>query len=78
MGIKDVFAVGNKISHNEEEKFIEKGLSDVEIPLLGKIPFDQNLMKSDMEGESLLDAYPNSDIIKAIDEVRERLINYCR
>lgn len=75
VGIKDVFAVGNKISHPEEEKFIEKGLSDVGIPLLGKIPFDPMLMKSDMEGESLLDAYPDSEIVKAIDKVRERLIN---
>jgi len=74
LGIKNVFAVGNKISDKEEEEFIQKSLSESKIPLLGIIPFDLELIKADREEVPILDIDPGSKAIKAIKDIKERLI----
>jgi len=74
IGIKNIFAVGNKISSTDEKEFIQKSLSKAGITLLGTIPFDLELIKADREEIPILDLYPNSEAIKAIESIRERLL----
>jgi len=73
IGIKNVFAVGNKISNKDEEKFIEESLFNSGITLLGTIPFDLELIKADREEISILDFNSDSKIIKSIQHIKERL-----
>lgn len=74
IGIKNVFAVGNKVSSKDEEEFIQKSLSEFGISLLGVIPFDLGLIKSDREEIPILDLDPDSEVIKSIKSIKERLI----
>lgn len=63
LGIKTVYAVGNKIMNDIHSEFIKKELKD--IPLLGMISYNKNLIDSDLQGRA---AY--SDNEQLLSEVR--------
>ncbi len=48
LGIKHIAAVGNKIRKQGDEEFIKENLEGINI--LGFIPFDDNLIESDIKG----------------------------
>jgi CO dehydrogenase maturation factor len=48
IGIKRVVVVGNKIRKDSDQKFISESLKDMEV--IGFLPFDDNLIESDMQG----------------------------
>ncbi|RLE49936.1 MAG: carbon monoxide dehydrogenase, partial [Candidatus Methanomethylicota archaeon] len=74
--VRNVVAVGNKISSKEEEEFVRMNLDLINLELLGIIPYDNKVKLSDMNRSSVLDLYPNSIAIKAIEEIKNKLINY--
>ncbi len=74
--VRNVVAVGNKISSKEEEEFVRRNLDLINLELLGIIPYDNKVKLSDMNRSSVLDLYPNSIAIKAIEEIKNKLINY--
>lgn len=63
LGIKTVYAVGNKIMNDIHSEFIKKELKD--IPLLGMISYNKNLIDADLQGRA---AY--SDNEQLLSEVR--------
>lgn len=50
MGIKTIRAVGNKITDPFDEKTVKDFCKANGIPLLGLIPYDENIRKSDAQG----------------------------
>lgn len=68
--IKRVFAVGNKIRSEEDKKFLSKIMS--QFKFLGFIPFDERVIKAEMEGRSVLESSP--DILKAVERIKANLI----
>lgn len=50
IGVKNIFAVGNKIGSDEERDFIKKACGD--IPILGFLPYDEELIKADRLGQA--------------------------
>ncbi len=50
LGIKTIYAVGNKVMNDTHKKFLKNELGD--IPLLGLISYNNKLIESDLKGES--------------------------
>jgi CO dehydrogenase maturation factor len=75
LNIKNFVVLGNKIMSDEDRVFIEDSLNDVEV--LGYIPYDENVVKADRLGISILDYNPNSPIITELNKIKELIIkNY--
>jgi CO dehydrogenase maturation factor len=69
LGVKRVYAVGNKVASPEDQQLIEEGLS--EIPFLGHLSFNQQVIEADKRGMSPYDL--NGAIKKEVQEIVERL-----
>ncbi len=50
LGIKTIYAVGNKVMNDTHKEFLKDELSD--IPLLGLISYNNKLIESDLKGDS--------------------------
>ncbi len=72
--VKRVAAVGNKVSCEEEKRFIEESLKSTKLELLQLIPYDEHVKIADMKRASILDLYPNSPVVKAIEELRNKIV----
>ena len=57
IGIKKIAIVGNKIRKKSDEDFISENLSEMDI--LGFLPYDDNLIESDMKGIPIFEKYKN-------------------
>jgi len=73
-GIKRAFIVGNKVANSEEGRLIENFASKNGIQLLGLIPYDENILKADMNGETPLKYAEVSKGLAAIRELGEKLL----
>jgi len=64
LGIKSVYAVGNKVMNDTHKEFLKNELGD--IPLLGLISYNNKLIESDLKGEA---AFSNNE--QLLSEVKE-------
>jgi CO dehydrogenase maturation factor len=76
IGVNSIFAVGNKVRNEEEKNFLDNMLNKMKVPMIGNIPYDEAISKSDMLRISPIDFAPNSQAIKAINAIKEILIKY--
>jgi len=74
LGIKRAFIVGNKLAKSEEGKLIENFTSKNGMPLLGLIPYDEQILKADMKGETPLKYAQASKGVAAIQKIGEKLL----
>lgn len=72
--VGQVFAVGNKVATSEDEEMIRERVETEEIPLLGMVPLDESIKESDRRGVAPLDLNPHSPGMKAIGEIKQRLL----
>lgn len=72
-GIKNVFLVGNKIRGKTELELIDSFSMKNKIELLGFVPFDDIILKADMNGESPLLFAEKSKALAAIKKFGEKL-----
>ncbi|MEE9565112.1 MAG: AAA family ATPase [Candidatus Hydrothermarchaeaceae archaeon] len=70
IGIKEIYAVANKIASDEQMDLIKKGL-DFEI--LSSIPYDGEVVKADMLGNPLTDQRPHPKALQSIEEIGEKV-----
>jgi len=75
LGIKQAFFVGNKVANSDEGKLIEKFSSQNQVPLLGLIPYDEQILKADMSGETPLKYVEVSKGVAAIRRIGEKLLS---
>jgi CO dehydrogenase maturation factor len=74
LGIKKFGAILNKVQDLKRDgTVIGKKLSELEIPLLGNLPFNKNLVKADLEGLSPDNVQGNEKIITEIDNIRTNI-----
>lgn len=66
IGIKNIVAVLNKVSNEEEQTLIEKELEKIDIPLAGVVPYNKGVVTSDLEDMSPLEMEGNEDIIEVM------------
>jgi len=74
IGIKQTFIVGNKVANQSESELIEKFAKQNGIPFLGMVPFDEKILKADMQGETPLKQADQSIGVAAIRKLGETLI----
>ncbi len=74
IGIKNIQAVVNKVSSEEEEVFVREKLHELGIAFLGSIPRDSTVIKADMEGKPL-NSYGTSASLQSIEKIAERILN---
>ena len=75
MGIKEVFLIGNKVASTDEGELIQRFTARNDIPLLGLIPYDKNIMKADMQGETPLKYLNASEGMVSIQKMGENLLS---
>lgn len=73
IGIREVLAVGNKATAEEDEGFMEGSLKETGLELIGVIPFDQAILRADARHIAPIDYSPTSPAIQAIKELEEAL-----
>lgn len=72
--VNSIFAVGNKVRNEEEKKFLDDMMKKINIPIIGIIPYDDAMAKSDMLRIAPIDFAPDSPAIKAIDAMKKILV----
>jgi len=71
------FAVINKYDINKEiTEETEQFLLDAEVPLLGKLPFDLEVVESIVNGKSMPEFAPHSKFTKEMKSVWKKLVNF--
>lgn len=77
LGINHIYAVVNKYRSAEDERAVTDFCDKNDLEIIAKIPFDENVTKADLQGESLYDFNPASPVVKEVeklaDELRERV-----
>jgi CO dehydrogenase maturation factor len=73
LGVKRIYAVGNKIGRAEEEAFIRREVERAGLDLFAAIPLDPAVPEAEMAGLSPIDYAPNSEAVKAIEKMGMRL-----
>ncbi len=74
LGIKQAFLIGNKVGKSEEARSIENFAKMNDLTLLGLVPYDDKVLKADMNGETPLKYAQASESVKTIREIGEKLI----
>jgi CO dehydrogenase maturation factor len=75
IGIKQTYLVGNKVRNQQEAELIENYAEQNQIPLLGLVPFDEKILKADMQGQTPLRYAEQSTGVAAINTIGEKLIH---
>ena len=70
IGVNRVFAIGNKIMTEKDEKYITEVVESKGIPLIGMIPFDETLREADIQAIAPLDLDEHCPAIEAIKKVK--------
>lgn len=74
IGIKNIVAVMNKVTDLEVVERIESKLEEMDIPLLEIIPYEQALIKADMESKAPLDI--GGEVVEHIKVIKEKILLY--
>jgi len=75
MGLKNIFTIGNKVCDDFDEKMIKQYFKKNKIPLLGFIPYDEVIKKTDATGRTVIDISNPTPGVKSIIRIGERLLN---
>ncbi len=74
-GIKQVFSVGNKVASELQKDSIRKFAENSNLNILDFVPFDQQVVKAEMQGETPLQ-YQESSAVQTIEKLGEKLIEH--
>ncbi|MFH1180633.1 MAG: AAA family ATPase [Candidatus Bathyarchaeota archaeon] len=72
--VNTVLAVGNKVMRPKDEEFIRRKMSELNVPVISIIPYDQAVADADMEGIPTIDYAPDSAAVKAVVELEKYLV----
>lgn len=74
LGIEKVLLVGNKVKNPEESRLIEEFANKNGMSLHGLVPYDEHVLRADMNGETPLKEAETSKAVTAIREMGEKLL----
>ncbi|MFX1418258.1 MAG: AAA family ATPase [Promethearchaeota archaeon] len=73
LGVINIYLIANKITDDSQKEVIIQKTRDWEVPLYHSIPFDPEIGKADLEGESPIDYNSNSKAILSIKSLYNKL-----
>lgn len=73
-GIQECYIVGNRVASLQEGEHIEEFAKTNGLHTIGLVPFDEIIIKADMEGQTPLKYARESKAIKAIREIGQKLL----
>ncbi|MDQ6891481.1 MAG: hypothetical protein M3167_02245 [Acidobacteriota bacterium] len=73
LGIARVEAIANKARTPEDERAVSEFCDARGIPIAGWVPFDENVLTAERSGRAVIDAYPESPVVRALASVAEGL-----
>jgi CO dehydrogenase maturation factor len=73
-GIQECYLVGNRVASLQEGAHIEEFAKTNGLQTIGLVPFDEIIIKADMEGQTPLKYARESKAIKAIREIGQKLL----
>jgi len=68
IGVKNLYAIANKVRNAAEEKFLKDAMPDFNI--LGFLPYDDSIIESDRTGQSIND---KNKVVQGIKDIRKKL-----
>lgn len=75
LGVKNVAAIANKIRTEEEKEAIIEFCAEIALPISLFIPYDAQVAKADLSGQSIIDYDENAELVKALKTLADRLLN---
>jgi CO dehydrogenase maturation factor len=72
--VKKVFVVGNKVLASGEAELIERFATDNRLLLLGIIPYDEQILRADVQGKTPLEYATKSNGVATIRKIGEKLL----
>jgi CO dehydrogenase maturation factor len=75
-GVPRVFIVGNKVANLNEAELIERFAADNNLLLVGIIPYDEQILRADVQGETPLEYARDSNGVAMIRKMGEKLLEY--
>ncbi|GAB63537.1 MAG: carbon monoxide dehydrogenase [Candidatus Jettenia sp.] len=69
IGLKSIYAVGNKVASKEHKVLIEKGLNGV--PVLGFISYSDRILESDIDGRAAF--AENKQLLSEVEQIKDKL-----
>ena len=73
-GVQKIFIVGNKVANADEAELINRFVADNKFFLLGVIPYDEQILKADVKGETPLEYVKGSSGMVTIRKIGEELL----
>ena len=73
LGVPRRYIVGNRISNKQEEEFLLNSSKELELELLGLIPYDTEVIQSDIKGIAPIDFAPECPALVVIQNIKEIL-----
>ncbi len=73
MGVRKLYMVANKVSDDEDAKFLQEASRELGIELIALIPYDREIIKADLRDVAPLDIAPNSEAMKQIAKIKDKL-----
>lgn len=74
LGVETLLLVGNKMKNDKEHALLKKAITELDIPLLGTVPYDESMEQADMARIAPIDFAPNSPVVKAIESLKNSII----
>ncbi len=74
LGIPNVVVVANKVRTQADEDAIAEFCEQRDMELFAIIPFDATLGRAERAGVAPLEFDPSSDVVKAVEEIAEKMI----
>ena len=69
LGIRHVLAILNKCRDEAQKREIRKRLKEMDIDLIGVLPYSEEVMRTDLEGTSIMDQGENDSFTREIERV---------
>jgi len=76
-GIKQIFLIGNKVASEPQRGAIKKFAENNSLNMLDFVPFDEQVVKAEMQGETPL-KYEDSSAVRTIENLGARIIQIRR
>jgi CO dehydrogenase maturation factor len=74
MGLRNIFSIGNKVCDDTDGQRIQQYCQKNKIPLLGLIPYDEEIKRTDATGETVIDISNPTIGVKSIIQIGEQLL----